>query len=119
MTVNRNLRLPDLLAFLEASERQDQELRAVIASDLTSTAQRMQALLELAQLSSDLTASSAVNLPITSASLRLVVIWTGVESTRCTYSGARVPPRLTFTTNLIFFMVFPMRFGMTNKWEAR
>lgn len=55
MTTNRNPRLPDLLAFLEASERQDQELRAVIASELTSPADRMQALLELAQLSSDLT----------------------------------------------------------------
>jgi len=32
----------------------------------------------------------------------LVIIWTGVGSTRCMYSGAQVPPRLTFTTNLIF-----------------
>ena len=54
--------------------------------------------------SSDFTASSAVNLPMSNASLRLVVIWTGVESTRCTYSGARVPRRFTFTTNLILFM---------------
>jgi hypothetical protein len=56
MTIDHNPRLPDLLAFLEASERQDQELRAVIVSDLTSTDDRMQALVELAQLSADLTA---------------------------------------------------------------
>src|SRR5712692_4853895 len=56
----------------------------------------------------DLTASSAVNLPITSASLRLVVVWMGARSIRCTYSGARVPPRFTFTTNLVFFMGFPL-----------
>jgi hypothetical protein len=36
----------------------------------------------------DLTASSAVNLPIISARLRLGVIWMGVRSIRCTYSGA-------------------------------
>jgi hypothetical protein len=54
--------------------------------------------------SSDFTASSAVNLPMSNASLRLVVIWTGVESARRTYSGARVPRRFTFTTNLILFM---------------
>jgi hypothetical protein len=48
----------------------------------------------------DLTASSAVNLPISSASLRLNVIWTGVRSIRCTYSAAWVPPRSTFTINL-------------------
>lgn len=56
MTIDYNPRLPDLLAFLEASKRQDQELRAVIASDLTSTDDRMRALVELAQLSADLTA---------------------------------------------------------------
>src|SRR5712692_10534617 len=56
----------------------------------------------------DLTASSAVNLPITSASARLVVVWIGARSIRCTYSGARVPPRFTFTTNLVFFMGFPL-----------
>ena len=50
---------------------------------------------------SDLTASSAVNLPMSNASLRLVVISIGVESTRCTYSAARVPRRFTFTTNLV------------------
>jgi hypothetical protein len=49
--------------------------------------------------------SSAVNLPITSASLRLVVVWMGVRSIRCTNSGARVPPRFSFTTNLVFFIV--------------
>jgi hypothetical protein len=52
----------------------------------------------------DLTASSAVNFPITSASLRLVVMWMGVGSTRCTYLGA--PPRSTFTINFVFFIVF-------------
>ena len=56
MTVDHNLRPPDLIAFLASCEQQDQELRAVIASDLTSTDDRMQALLELAQLASDLTA---------------------------------------------------------------
>jgi hypothetical protein len=56
MTTDRNLRLPDLLAFLASCEQQDRELRAVIASDLTSTDDRMQGLIELAQLSSDLTA---------------------------------------------------------------
>ena len=35
----------------------------------------------------DLIASSAVNLPMTSASLRLGVIWMGVGSIRCTYSA--------------------------------
>jgi hypothetical protein len=59
--------------------------------------------------SSDLTASSAVNLPMSNASFRLVVICTGVGSTRRTYSGARVPRRFTFTTNLIFFMSSPLR----------
>jgi hypothetical protein len=34
----------------------------------------------------DLTASSAVNFPLTRARLRLVVIWTGVRSIRSTYS---------------------------------
>src|ERR1700732_4004804 len=52
----------------------------------------------------DLTASSAVNLPITSASLRLVVVWMGVRSIRCTNSGAWVPPRFTLTTNLVVFI---------------
>ena len=56
MTIDTNPRLPDLLAFIASSEWQDQELRAVIASDLTPADERMQALLELAQLSSDLTA---------------------------------------------------------------
>ena len=52
---------------------------------------------------SDLTASSAVNLPITRASLRLGVIRMGVRSTRCTYSVARVLPRFTFTLCSWFF----------------
>jgi hypothetical protein len=51
----------------------------------------------------DLTASSAVNFPITRARLRLVVIGTGVRSIHSTYAGARVPPRLTFTTNFVMF----------------
>lgn len=56
MTVDPHLRLTDLQAFLAASERQDQELRAMIASELTSDDDRMQAMLELAHLSADLTA---------------------------------------------------------------
>src|SRR5580658_4349492 len=55
----------------------------------------------------DLTASSAVNRPIINASLRSVVVWIGVRSMRCTYSGARVPLRFPFTRNLVFFMLFP------------
>ena len=53
----------------------------------------------------DFTASSAVNLPITRASLRFVVVWIGIRSTRNTYWGACAPPRFTFTTNLMFFMI--------------
>ena len=56
MTRNRILGLSDLQAFLALSEQRDQELRAVIVSDLTSTDDRMQALVDLAHLSSDLTA---------------------------------------------------------------
>ena len=56
MTIDRTLSLADLQAFLASSEQQDQELRAVITSDRTSGEDRMQALLELAHLSSDLTA---------------------------------------------------------------
>ena len=67
----------------------------------------------------DLTASSAVNFPITSASLRLVVVWMGVRSIRCTYSGAWVPPRFTFTTNLMFIMIVSCPLGVRNKREAR
>src|SRR5437899_3234787 len=52
----------------------------------------------------DLTASSAVSLPMSSASLRLVVIWVGIRSIRCTYSGTRKPLRFTFTTNLMFIV---------------
>jgi len=51
----------------------------------------------------DLTASSAVNLPMSNASLRLVVMWMGAGSTRCTYAGAALP-WLTLTTNLMFVM---------------
>jgi hypothetical protein len=53
-------------------------------------------------VSRNLTASSATNFPMTNARLRLVVIWKGIESTPCTNSGALVPPRDTFTTNLMF-----------------
>jgi len=56
MTIDRTLSLADLQAFLASSEQHDQELRAVITSDLTSEGDRMQALLELAHLSNDLTA---------------------------------------------------------------
>ena len=52
----------------------------------------------------DLTASSAVNLPISNANLRLGVVRMGVRSTRSTYSVMSVPPRFTFTTNFVFFM---------------
>src|ERR1022692_2889224 len=52
----------------------------------------------------DLTASSAVNLPMASASFLLVVVWIGIRSIRNTYSAARAPPRFTFTRNLVFFM---------------
>src|SRR5579862_4001762 len=54
----------------------------------------------------DLTASSAVNLAIINASLRLVVISTEVRSIRRTYSGARATPRGTLITNLMCFMEF-------------
>src|ERR1700751_2590245 len=53
----------------------------------------------------DLATSSAVNLPIISASLRFVVVCIGIRSIRCTYSAARVPTRFVFTTNLVVFMV--------------
>jgi len=56
----------------------------------------------------DLAASSAVNFPIRSASFRLVVVWMGVGSTRCTYSGARAPPRFTLTINLMFFILISL-----------
>ena len=49
-------------------------------------------------------ASSAVNLPISSANLRLVVVWMGVRSSRCTNAGACIPLRLNFTRNLVFFI---------------
>src|ERR1017187_7793729 len=55
----------------------------------------------------DLIASSAVSRPMTSASLRLEVILIGLRSMLCTYAGARVPPRFTFTRNLIF-VIFPL-----------
>src|SRR5579862_9374800 len=54
----------------------------------------------------DLTASSAVNLAIINASLRLVVISMEVRSIRRTYSGARATPRGTLITNLMFLMEF-------------
>src|SRR5579864_1497424 len=54
----------------------------------------------------DLTASSAVNLPMISDCLRLVVIRIGLRSIRCTYSGIRTPPRLTLTRNWMIFIGF-------------
>jgi hypothetical protein len=54
----------------------------------------------------DFAASSAVNLPITSASLRLVVVRIGIRSSHCTYLVVRLAPLVTFTTNLVGFM-FP------------
>jgi len=56
MTVDPRLRRTDLQTFLATSEQQNQELRGVIASELTSAEDRMQALVELAHLSADLTA---------------------------------------------------------------
>jgi len=56
MTIDHTLSLPDLRAFLATSEHENQELRAVIASHLTSDDDRMQALLELAHLSCNLSA---------------------------------------------------------------
>src|SRR6266850_261251 len=53
----------------------------------------------------DLTTSSAVNRPIISASLRLLVVCIGVRSIRCTYSEVRVPTRFVFTTNLVIFII--------------
>jgi hypothetical protein len=53
----------------------------------------------------DLTAPSAVNPPITSASLRLAVVRIGIRLSHCTYL---VAPLVTFTTNLVgscFFSV--------------
>ncbi len=61
----------------------------------------------------DLTASSAVNFPMISASLRLVVIWGG--STLCTKAGARVP-RLTFTRNFIFVKISPIHSEPEIRW---
>ena len=52
----------------------------------------------------ELTTSSAVNFPMTSARLRLKVVWTGLRSIRCTYSAARVL-RTTFTINFVLFIV--------------
>src|SRR5438477_10438639 len=52
----------------------------------------------------ELTTSSAVNFPMTSAWLRLRVVATELRSIRCTYSAAQVP-RITFTINFVFFIV--------------
>src|SRR5258707_4317235 len=49
-------------------------------------------------------ASSAVSLPISNASFRLVVVWMGVRSSGCTNAGACIPLRLNFTRNLVFFI---------------
>jgi hypothetical protein len=53
------------------------------------------------ELATDFMASSAVNLPMTNASLRLGVIWMGSRSILRMYCGARLPTRFTFTRNLI------------------
>jgi hypothetical protein len=45
-----------------------------------------------------------MNFPMTSATLQLVVMRMGVGSMRCTNSGVSVPPRFSFTTNLVFFI---------------
>jgi hypothetical protein len=63
----------------------------------------------------EFTASSAMNLPITSAFLRLVVMRMGVGSTRWTYAGALVPPRFTFTTNLVFVICLVSTFLREDK----
>jgi hypothetical protein len=55
----------------------------------------------------DLIASSAVNLPNSNASLGLLVIWIGVGSTRCTFSGARVPPRYFYDKFDVFHFLSP------------
>lgn len=55
MIADRKFELAALLAFLAKTERHDQELRAVIASSLIDPETRMQALVDLAQLSSGLT----------------------------------------------------------------
>jgi hypothetical protein len=60
----------------------------------------------------DLTASSAVNLPITSASLRLVVVLMGVRSIRSTYSWTDYRHG-SLSTNFVFFMGSPTRAEMT------
>jgi hypothetical protein len=68
-----------------------------------------------------LTASSAVNLPITSASLGLGVVRMGVRSIRCTYSVVSVPPRFTLTINFVFFMVchcfWPLPYEPVRRWK--
>src|SRR5277367_730064 len=66
----------------------------------------------------DLTASSAVNRPISKASLRSVFMRMWARSIRCTYSVARVPPRFTFTINLDFFHGSPFAWDHKAKWEA-
>jgi F0F1-type ATP synthase delta subunit len=47
--------LAGLKAFLAAIEQEDQELRALIESDLTSPEERLEAVKKLAQLTCDLT----------------------------------------------------------------
>src|SRR5258705_10166252 len=65
----------------------------------------------------DLIASSAVNLPMSSASLRLVVMRIGVLSSCCTYSGRRTAPRSTLARNLMISMVPFLPFGADNDLE--
>ena len=78
----------------------------------------------------DLMASSAVNFPMISARLRSFVVWIGVGSIRCTYSGVRLPLRCTRTTNLVCVMVVilplicygrkdcPLCAGVAQAWQG-
>ncbi len=47
--------------------------------------------------------SSAVSRPMSSATFRLLVVWTGIRSSRCTKT--KLPPRFNFTRNLVFVIV--------------
>jgi len=67
----------------------------------------------------DLTASSGVNFPITSASLRLVVVWMGVRSIRARTEGHSTRTIHFHNKIWCFLHGFSSRFRMTNKWEGR
>jgi hypothetical protein len=64
----------------------------------------------------DWAASSAVSLPISNASLRSIVIWIGVGSTRCTYSGARVPPPVHFYNKFNAFHTLSPQWREESLW---